>query len=305
MAVRDHAALCRGSRRVGVVGGVSEGIGRGILVRLGRRLIHRLARGAGQGLRSIGIRVQGRCRSALSLVVSLGRCSRRRGSIVDGLRRRATHGIESGRRVLLLLRLLLLLVLAWVRWRRSRIGASRWRLLLLLLLLLKIMGRWNLLASGYRSLRWIVAVRHVAVDGTRARRRVSIISHGWSSGGWLPMHSRRARHGRHCLSAAFLGHRRGYRGRGHGLGSARRRIRTEDVGKGSVSLVVGMAAVLIRARRRHAVMLLVIGHDGGTGGTTTSTTANLRPPRLSTLLFFAPRAIRKSQVRPILERLGR
>ena len=134
---------------------MSEGIGRGILVRLGRRLIHRLARGAGQGLRSIGIRVQGRCRSALSLVESLGRCSRRRGSIVDGLRRRATHGIESGRRVLLLLlrRLLLLLVLAWMWWRRSRIGASKWRLLLmvllllLLLLLLKIMGRWNLLAS--------------------------------------------------------------------------------------------------------------------------------------------------------------
>ncbi len=165
-----------------------------------------------------------------------------------------------------------------------------------LLLLLKILGRRDLLAAGYRArLRraLVVPVSLAAIGtGTRSRRGVlvPIITARRRARGWRPLHLGHARcRRRHCVGAAILHEMRRGHGRGHGLRAAGWRSGAEDAGEGGISLLVVLSTVLLvlllllllllgrwlpLPRRRHPVALvLVVGHGCYRGACVSSGTA--------------------------------
>lgn len=131
------------------------------------------------------------------------------------------------------------------------------------MLLLQVLGlrRGNLRPTiRSRALARIMAVCHVVVVG-RSRSRgllLVVISLAWARR-WLAMH---AGGGRHCVRPSLVKHWRD-RGRCHGLGPARRGGSAKDVRERGISLVVsiliGIAALALLARRSPRV-ILIVGH---------------------------------------------
>lgn len=238
MAIGHYSTLRRCPRGHGIVRGLPKVILR-LLIRAGRRLIYGLPWYTRERLRAIRIVTHRRSRTGSrtgpALIKSWDWVSRG----VSRLRR--SSRIESGRS------------LGRSLWRGARIRPLiRTRRRRPPILPLTLRG----VASRGIPLTLIVTIGHTRIHSSSSRRYAFVVAS-------CPLGPRRgsalhvglvARHGRHGLCPSVLRLHR--RRRSRGPSSAWRRVRTENVGEGGISLVAGRRTV-------SALVVLVIGHSRG------------------------------------------